>query len=266
VLDRRLGYLNEFQRRTHVLVQPIWALAALPSKTRHGVQRYFGDRYALENANLKLREQLLIKETELLRLKADLASRQRVEKLIGNTEIGSLGGQLARVIDVDLDRYSNQIAIDRGASEGISNGWILLDEGGVMGQVVRTFSHDAIAILISDARHRLPVQVQRNGLRLYLEGNGRADQLELGGLTATADVKLDDVLLTSGMGGIFPAGLPVGHVKKISFGSDSNFLDVSVQPFAKLRTGRELLLLPPVPAMGPWRRPIDTQAQKLDAP
>jgi rod shape-determining protein MreC len=256
VLDRRLGYLQEVRRRSYNVVQPMWALAAMPARASQAVQSYFLDRSELERNNQALRRELIMRQTETLQLRAELETRVKVQALIGRSDVRALNAQIARISNVDLDRYTHRIALDKGAAEGVMLGSVLLDQGGIMGQVIEVFNHGCIAILVSDPNYRVPVRVKRNGLRLYVDGDGRSDFLQLSSATNTADVREGDVLLSSGLGGIFPSGLPVGVVQKISYLPGQNFLSANVLPAAKLSTSAEVLILPPAPVSGPGSGPV----------
>jgi rod shape-determining protein MreC len=260
VLDRRLGYLQEVRKRSYNAVQPMWALAAMPARASRAVQSYFSDRSELERNNQALRRELIVRQTEALQLRAELETRIQVQALIGRSDIRALNAQIARISNVDLDRYTHRIALDKGAAEGVMLGSVLLDQGGIMGQVIEVFNHGCVAILVSDPNYRVPVRVKRNGLRLYVDGDGRSDFLQLSSATNTADVREGDVLLSSGLGGIFPSGLPVGVVQKISFLPGQNFLSANVLPAAKLNTSAEVLILPPAPVSGPVGSPAGTSA------
>ncbi len=262
VLDRRLEYAQQLRKQTLRMVQPIWQLAALPGDVITTVHDYTVDRSKLSSANAQLATQVMAQQSEIMQLRAHLAENQRIEQLIGKADVASVRGQLARVIDVDLDRNTHRIAIDRGSNHGVQLGSVLIDQHGIMGRVVEVFSSGAIASILTDPHQRLPVQIERNGLRLYLDGTGNHDTLEIQAITSTSDIKVGDRLVSSGMGGVFPNGLPAGTITSIER-DISGFLHAVVTPTAALQVSREILLLPPVPKPAVAPPPVPVVAASI---
>jgi rod shape-determining protein MreC len=133
--------------------------------------------------------------------------------------------------------------IDKGTSSGIFVGQPVLDADAVMGQVVRTSPLTATVLLITDAAHSLPVQINRNGLRTVANGSGLIDQLSLPHLPKNADVRVGDLLVTSGLGGVFPPGYPVARIRAIRDDPGSHFATVLAEPTARLDRSHEVLLV-----------------------
>ncbi len=153
---------------------------------------------------------------------------------------------VADLIDASTDPYSHQIVLGKGSKDGLSEGQPLLDPQGVLGQIIEvTFTH-AVGLLISDPRHAVPVQINRNGLRSIVQGSGDYQRLELQHVPQGSDVEIDDLLVTSGLGGRFPPGYPVGHVREIQAEPGSAFLTIRVEPAATLRVNQPVLIVEPL--------------------
>jgi rod shape-determining protein MreC len=150
---------------------------------------------------------------------------------------------MAGIIDVDLDPWRQRVRLDRGSAEGVEVGQAVIDAGGMLGQVVQVSEHGATALLLTDASHSLPVQVVRTGLRLVAVGTGRSDSLSVPNIPQSADIREGDLLVTSGIGGRFPAGFAVGTVRAVGPDDTRLFLLADVAPAAQLDRGLEVLLV-----------------------
>ena len=150
---------------------------------------------------------------------------------------------IAELVNVSADPLKQQIVINKGADDGVYVGQPAIDAYGLMGQVVEVNAQQARVILISDSRHSIPVQINRNGVRAIAEGSGRIDTLMLPNVVATTDIKAGDLLVSSGLGQRFPVGYPVGTVASITQKPGAIFVDVDVDPAAELDRSRHLLLV-----------------------
>ena len=155
--------------------------------------------------------------------------------------------RVAEIMAVDANPYEHNLVIDIGSRDGVYDGQAIVDADGVVGQVIRTGVMTAQAVLISDADHALPVEVNRNGLRTIAVGTGEIDQLDLPFLPNNADIRAGDLLVTSGLGGAFPAGYPVAVVNSVTRIPQEPFADVTATPAAALDQVREVMLI--------WSRP-----------
>jgi rod shape-determining protein MreC len=150
---------------------------------------------------------------------------------------------MAGIVDVDLDPWRQRVRLDRGSAEGVEVGQAVIDAGGMLGQVVQVSEHGATALLLTDASHSVPVQVVRTGLRLVAVGTGRSDSLRVPNIPQSADIRAGDLLVTSGIGGRFPAGFAVGTVRAVGPEDTRLFLVAEVTPAAQLDRGLEVLLV-----------------------
>jgi rod shape-determining protein MreC len=166
-----------------------------------------------------------------------------------------------------LDAFRERVLVDKGAQNGVFVGQAVLDAGGVVGQVARVGQLTAEVILVSDATHAIPVQVNRNGLRTIAVGTGDLGRLKLPYLPTSADVIVGDLLVTSGLGGGFPAGYPVGTVAEVKRDPAQSLADVDVKPAAALDRSRELMFVwakskipQPAPASSAQAAPLQAPA------
>ncbi|HEY9183167.1 MAG TPA: rod shape-determining protein MreC, partial [Gammaproteobacteria bacterium] len=150
---------------------------------------------------------------------------------------------VAEILAVDLDPYRQRFDLNRGFVNGVFVGQALIDAQGVVGQVVRVGPFTSEALLITDADHAVPVSVNRNGLRTIAVGTGDSSRLRLPYLTNNADIVVGDLLISSGLGGVFPAGYPVGRVLEVRLRPDQSFAEVIAEPASALDREREVLLV-----------------------
>ncbi len=196
-----------------------------------------------ENETLR-REQLLMR-ARLQRLDSLQAENQRLKTLMGAAAVVAGRTTAAELTGVALDPFRRQVAVSKGLREGVYRGQPVIDADGVMGQVIHAGPFSSTVLLITDANHSMPVQLNRNGLRSIAVGAGRNDALWLEYLPVNADVRVGDLVVSSGLGGRFPRGYPVGEVASITHTPGEPFFNVSVTPSARFEQNREVLLVWP---------------------
>jgi len=243
IVDHRAGYLEDLRRLTGVLVEPVYRIAALPADVARATRTAVVSQDTLAKENRELRDALLLAQARLNRLDALVAQNARLKDLLdAQTSLG-LSVQLARLIDVDLDPFRPRVVLNVGASQGVTVGQPVIDAHGIMGQVIEVLGNTSIVMLITDPTHAIPVMVERSGLRTIAYGTGAIDRLELPNIPISADVQVGDRLVTSGLGGRFPAGFPVGEILSISTDSSSLFAAAQARPAAALDRSGDVLLL-----------------------
>ena len=172
-------------------------------------------------------------EVENIRLRSLLDSSYELERPV----------VIAELTAVDLDPFNHLIQINKGLRDSITAGQPVIDANGVIGQVETVSPFTATVRLISDPSHGIPVQVNRNGLRSVAFGTGRTDTLTINSLPNNAGIEVGDLLVTSGLGGRFPAGYPVGEVRNITIDEGRAFSSISVKPLGALGRVEEVLLI-----------------------
>ena len=247
-VDHRAQHLEALRSILATLVYPLQVAVDLPIQAGNWLAENLASRNRLIEENARLREKQFLLDTKLEKF-ADLeAENRRLRSLLDSSAKVGERVLVAELLSVDLDPYSRRIVLNKGARDGVEPGQSLIDSNGVMGQVVHVAPFSSNALLITDPSHALPVQNHRSGLRSVAIGTGPLNQLELAHLPNNADVRIGDLLVTSGLGGRFPAGYPVGRIVSIERNRGRPFATVMVQPSARLERNREVLLVWPAHA------------------
>lgn len=265
VSDHRGGIGSALRQRASVLAEPVWWLASAPQRASTQLGEYWRDHADLREDNLRLRRELNVSTARLQRLAAVSEENQRLRALLGGTRGYRLSAQLAGIVGVDLDPWRQRLQLDVGSDDGVEIGQALLDSGGVLGQVVEVTPRRATALLVTDPEHAVPVQVVRSGLRAIAYGSGRRDQLVLPNIPQSADIQVGDRLVTSGIGGRFPAGFPVGTVQAMHPDDTRLFLVAEAIPAARLDRGSEVLLVKNTPDEASYGPPLPEPASTEEA-
>ncbi len=247
VLDNQGGWLSRLRAQAGVAVQPVWALAGLPGRLGASVRDNAASHNQLVAENRELRNQLLLANARLTRLQTAALDNAQLRELLNVAERSGLDVQLAPILDIDLDPVKQRLVLDAGSREGVRAGQAVIDAGGLMGQVIAVTPLHSTVLLLTDPDHAVPVTVARNGVRLIAYGRG--DRLELRDIPLSAGVEVGDEIVTSGLGGRFPAGFPVGKILELRPDDTHAFLVGELEPAAKLDRGRDVLLLRTTPAV-----------------
>lgn len=254
VTDHRTDALGRLRQSAGLLLQPMYSLASLPASLAGEIAAGWHSRDQLQIERDAAQRELLVARAQLDRLQAVQRENQHLRELLGGTRGLQMGVQLANVVDVDLDPFRHRIVIDVGEQDGVRDGLALIDAHGVVGQVLSVSPTRSTVLLISDPSHGVPVQVVRTGLRVVAFGTGETDRLRLPNIPQSADIRVGDALVTSGLGGRFPAGLPVATVMSLRPDDTRLFVIAEATPSATLDRSGQLLLLwatEPTSEMGP---------------
>jgi rod shape-determining protein MreC len=243
VMDHRFHQTETLRSTLSMLTYPIQVLAETPSNIGYWIAETLQTRGDLQQSNKRLHQENLTLKAELQLTAALQAENERLRDLLGSAY--KIGNRvlIAELSAMDLDPFRQQIVIDKGGRSGVFEGQAVLDAHAVMGQVIHVNALNATVLLITDVEHALPVQVLRNGLRTIAVGSGRIDQLEMPYLPNNADIRKDDLLVTSGLGGKFPPGYPVARVVEVNRQPGKPFATVLARPLAQLDRTREALLV-----------------------
>jgi rod shape-determining protein MreC len=226
-----------------IVVYPIRVAVDLPFKTWKSMRESVAERQTLLAENQHLKRERLNANFRLQRLEALEAENRRLRDLLDSTEVLGHRVLIAEILAVDLDPYRQRFNLNRGFADGVFVGQALLDAEGIVGQVVEVGPLTAEAVLITDADHAVPVSINRNGLRTIAVGTGDSNRLRLPYLTNSADIRVDDLLVSSGLGGVFPTGYPVGRVIEVRIRPGQSFAEVIAEPVSKLDRDQEVLLV-----------------------
>jgi rod shape-determining protein MreC len=243
VVDHRSGALDQLRSRVAALADPLYRVAAAPARAARVARDAVGDRRDLVDENERLRQSLLLAEARLGRFAAVAEQNARLRELLDVRERYALEGRLAELIDIDLDPFRHRLVLGVGREGGIEPGQAVVDGRGVMGQVIAAEARHATLLLLTDPGHATPVTVLRSGLRAIAYGTGAIDALRLPHIPFSADVRVGDALVTSGIGGRFPPGLPVGTIRELKPDDTGTFVEAIALPAASLARSGEVLVL-----------------------
>lgn len=244
-LDSRLDYFKPVRAALSTVVYPVQVTASLPTNFVDWVGDFFQEREELREQIAVLNATTMLQDVRLQKMQALERENMRLRELLGSSFRLQERVQVAELVTVDLDPFSQQVIIDKGKNYGVYVGQPVLDAHGVMGQVAETSPLSSRVVLLTDPSHSIPVQINRNGLRAVVTGRGLGEYLQMDFLPHNADVREGDLLVTSGLGGRFPVGYPVGKVVSVDFPQGKAFADIKVEPAANLSTSRELMLVLP---------------------
>lgn len=244
-VDHRENHLDAVREALMVAVYPLQWFVDAPFRAAAWTGEVLSTHRTMLEENRSLRETGLYDAARLLRLQSLEAENRRLRELLDSAEQVEHRVVVTALMSVDLDPYRHQVVLNRGSHDDVFRGQALIDAHGVMGQVTQVGPTSSFAVLITDPSHALPVEINRNGLRTIARGTGALDRLELPYLPNNADVEVGDLLVTSGLGGSFPAGYPVGVVIRVERRPGEHFAEVSASPTALLNHSREVLLVRP---------------------
>jgi|TARA_B110000261_G_scaffold55262_1_gene65079 rod shape-determining protein MreC len=242
-VDHRYNHLEVVRSNISLALSPLRYLVNLPELGSHWVSEWFKSHNELLNDNKTLQTRGRILNAQLQRMQVLQAENTRLRNLLSSSRKLTDEVIVAELLSVDQNPYRQLVEINKGTNDGVEIGQAIIDDFGVMGQVIHTNRFSSTIILISDPDHAIPVQFIRSGVRSVAFGNGNTDHLELRFLPATADIQIGDELVTSGLGGRFPTDYPVATVASISEDLAHGFLSVLAAPKARLDSSREVLVI-----------------------
>lgn len=242
-LDHRKHYLDGVRDVLATLIYPLQYLVQLPTDASSWVSSQLASRSELLSENARLKQQQFYLDVQLQKLTALEAENRRLRMLLQSSVNRPERALIAELLSVDFDPYRHRILLNKGTRDGVFVGQPLIDQLGIVGQIVHANTLSSQAILITDPNHLLPVEINRNGLRALAAGTGNFKELELLHVRYNEDVKVGDLLITSGLGGRFPRGYPVARITRVDSDPGHLFAHIIAQPTSQLDRIREVLLL-----------------------
>lgn len=230
VVDARFTLLKPVRSQMSLVLMQTYWVTDLPQRLIQGVASQFGSRTELVAENEKLKTENLLLQGRMQKLAALTEQNVRLRELLNSSALVNEKVEVAELIGMDPNPFTHRIIINKGERDGVVLGQPVLDARGLMGQVVELMPNTSRVLLLTDTTHSIPVQVNRNGLRAIASGTGNPERLELRHVADTADIKVGDLLVSSGLGQRFPAGYPVATVTEV--------IHDSGQPFAIVRAAR----------------------------
>jgi rod shape-determining protein MreC len=252
VVDSRIDLLVRLRQGIATVLYPVQRTLLVPRDLLHVGAEYVGEVGRLRAENAELRRIETANAHALLQTEQLAAENRQLRRLLAMRERAVLRSTVAEVLYDARDAFSRRLVLDKGVQHGVAAVQPVIDADGVIGQVTRVYPLSSEVTLVTDRESTIPVELRRTGERSVVYGGSLPGTLELRYLRTNADVRAGDVLVTSGLDGVFPAGLPVGTVRSVEIGS-SAFVHVLVDPAAQVERTRLLLVLlaepPEVPKM-----------------
>jgi rod shape-determining protein MreC len=246
VVDARLQTLEVVRQALSMFTHPVQNLAHLPAQFLDNASSYFASAASLQSESAQLQRARLEQAATLQRSQHVEAENERLRKLLGVKERQQVSGQVAQILYSARDPYARRVIVDKGQQDRVIAGQPVIDDIGIVGQVTRVFPFVAEVTLITDKEQAVPVQVVRTGMRSVVFGLGNGE-LELRFMPLNADIQSGDLLVTSGLDGIFPPGFPVAKVVHIESDTTYTFAQIRCAPVAAVEHFSEVMVLDPRP-------------------
>jgi rod shape-determining protein MreC len=269
VLDARFRYAESVRQVVALAAYPIQRVAMAPVDLFHAVANYFGSTAALQEENTALKARQLRAAPELLQLEALKEENNQLRRLLDAQQRLPGKSVFAEILYAGRDPFSRKVVIDKGSQSSMQPGQPVIDDIGVIGQVTRVYPLMSEVTLLSDKDQAIPLQVQRNGLRAIAYGGAEGGMLDLRFMAANADIRNGDTLVTSGIDGTYPPGLPVATVARIERDAAYAFAKITLTPTAGTDRYRQVLVLsgeakapPPAEAEQPVKKPPRTKRSR----
>lgn len=242
--DRFLNGMQVTRTVFGSIAKPFYQVGAFPKNAWRNFSDGFASRETLQLENARLQASQRILEAKVQKMAALTAENGRLRALLNSSAILEDDNLVVtELVGVSPDIYRHELIIDKGSNDDVSKGQPVLDASGLMGQVTEVYANSARVLLITDDRHQVPVSINRNGLRMVVSGIGQRDTLSITNVSTTADIRVGDLLVSSGLANRFPVGYPVARIDSIEHQGNSPFLKVTAKPLAQLNRSRHLLLV-----------------------
>ncbi len=241
--DHRWHQLEFMRSALSNLLYPLQYTIDLPIRFYYWSDEALSSREALSDENRKLKELHLQSRVQLQKLDIIEKENARLRELLSATPKISEQTLVAEIMSVDVDPYRQLLMLNKSSRDGVYDGQPVIDAHGIMGQIVHVNATSSTMMLITDASHALPIQVNRTGLRAVAFGTGKTDTLDLRHIPHNADIREGDLLISSGLGGRFPPNYPVATITRVERPLGEPFARVSAEPLALLDRSREVLLV-----------------------
>ena len=243
VADARFNYLSPLRQITALIVYPLQRVAAAPAAIARRIGDFFVTQSSLREDNTRLVEERLANAPGLQQLKALQAENRQLRELLAARDRVKANAKAAEILYAGRDPFSRKVVIDKGLNDDIKGGQAVVDARGVVGQVTRVYPWLSEVTLVTDKGQAVPVQNLRSGLRGVVFGVGQDGVLDLRFMPANADVKNGDQLVTSGIDGTYPPGLPVAEVSNIERNAALMFARITCKTVAGVAGYPHVLVL-----------------------
>ena len=242
-IDHRWQSLEIVRSTLSSVIYPLQYTIDLPIRLYYWTDEVLSTKQILLDKNREFEARHLENRVQLQKLDIIEKENDRLRSLLSATSKATERLLISEIINVDVDPYRQLILLNKGSNSDVHQGQPIIDAQGIMGQVVHVGAISSTAMLITDASHAIPVQIDRTGLRANAFGTGKINQLTLRHLTHNVDIEVGDMLITSGLGDVFPPNYPVATVSKVERTAGEPFATIEAIPLAQLDKSREVLLV-----------------------
>ncbi len=242
VADTRFSAFSGIRQTIGMIIYPLQRLAYTPIALYDRVDELIND-FRLTKDIAYLKQQYFFNQQKLFRLQMLEEENAHLRKLLGAAQQTEATAIMAEILYVPRDPFNRKVTLNKGSTHKVEAGQVVVDDLGVIGQITQVHPWLSEVTLITDKDHSVPVQVARNSLRSVISGAGKNNELELRYLSINADIQKDDLLITSGIGGVYPPGLPVARVNQIEYDHSHDFARITCEPIAGVNRNRQVLIL-----------------------
>ncbi len=243
VMDKRVSNFAAVREAMSLPVAPLQYLVNFPAQLFENIKITFSTHDDLVKENLGLKSERLLLQSQLQRFVALERENAYLKSLLQSSRQVKGKTLIAEIMAVDSEPFVNQVTINKGSGDGVYTGQPVLDANGVMGQIIQVGALTSRVLLVNDPHSGVAVQNTRSGLRAVALGDSYTGKLNLNFVPKTADVKIGDLFITSGLGGRFPEGYPVGKVVSVTQDPAKQFSTIILDPSAHLESSRQVLLI-----------------------
>ncbi|MDP5008560.1 MAG: rod shape-determining protein MreC, partial [Glaciimonas sp.] len=258
ISDSRMQSLTLLRQTVATALFPLQKIALVPRNTVQGVSNYFSSLATVEKENQTLQLEQAARAQQLQQAQLLASENAQLRKLLGAQQQQPVKSVMSEILYDARDPFTRKVIMDKGSQFGVVAGQPVIDDAGIVGQVTRVFPFTSEVTLLTDKDQAIPVQILRNGLRSVAYGRGQSGYLDLRFMASNADIKKDDILVTSGIDGVYPAGLAVAKVVAVETKSADAFSHIVCEPIAGIDKHKQLLILLVDPH--PEARPDDVVA------
>lgn len=246
-IDSLTSLLMPVRQNVGTLMSPAYFIAQTPYQLTEQVGRVFASRDTLQKTNDELEQRIAVLAQVSQQVRSLSAENERLRALLGSQQRLATEVLISEIVGVVPDPRVHQVVLDKGADAGVFVGQAVIDATGLFGQVIAVENTTSRVLLVSDVAHAVPVEVNRNGVRSIASGTGVFSELTLESVPVSTDIRENDLLVTSALGGRFPRGYPVGSVRSVVIEPGAAFAQVVLQPAAALDRTRYVLLIRELP-------------------
>ena len=246
--DSRLNAFSDVRYLLNSFVAPIHYAANLPRTMFDGMYDRFNSRNTLMLENQKLKQEMFMQSSNLLLMEQLKQENSRLRNLLGSPFIRDERKMVTEVMAVDSAPYTHQVMIDKGQIDGVYEGQPVISDKGIVGQINYVGAHNSRVLLLTDPNNSIPVQVVRNDIRVIASGKGHLDSMQLEHIPTNTDIEVGDLLVSSGLGGRYPEGYPVGYISNIDNDNKRPFASIDLETTVEFDKLRYLLLVWPTEA------------------